>query len=147
MQNYQRILLTCVVILLWILIYFALYCVEWYSLYDANNILYNWELFASWNKRKLYLFLFYLLSFASLWLFTSFIKRQKYLLIFFWLFILLFWWKLLTSWLTACVRWYCSFYWYVDLLIYLFISLALAFVVSLLCLLAYYFYKFLKKKK
>jgi hypothetical protein len=130
------------------LIYFALYQVEGFAISEVNNTLDASWVVIEWGKRILYLSLFYLLTFCFITLFVVNGKENKLLFLIFWIGIALLWYKICTSNLLLCKWWYCSFYWYVDLVINMFFSLTVAYVISLLCLLWYFYYKkFMHKRR
>jgi hypothetical protein len=131
-----------------VLIYFALYQVEGFAISEVNNTLDASWVVIEWGKRILYLSLFYLLTLCFITLFVVNGKENKLLFFIFWIGIALLWYKICTSNLLLCKWWYCSFYWYVDLVINMFFSLTVAYVISLLCLLWYYCYKkFMHKRR
>lgn len=147
MKKLQCILPIIILIIFLVLLYFALHLVEGIAISDINNSLdVNWTV-VEWSKRMLYLSLFYVLTLCFTTLFIINGKDNKLLFLICWIWIALFWYKIFTSNLILCKWWYCSIYWYVDLLINMFFSLSIAYVLSLLCLLWYYIYKRLKHKR
>lgn len=148
MKKLQYILPLIVLVIFLVLIYFALYQVEGFAISEVNNTLDASWVVIEWGKRILYLSLFYLLTLCFITLFVVNGKENKLLFFIFWIGIALLWYKICTSNLLLCKWWYCSFYWYVDLVINMFFSLTVAYVISLLCLLWYYCYKkFMHKRR
>ena len=148
MKKLQYILPIIILVIFLILIYFALYQVEGFAISEVNRTLDASWVAVEWAKRMLYLSLFYLLTLCFTALFIVNGKECKLLFLIFWIGIALFWYKIYTSNLLLCNWWYCSIYWYVDLIINMFLSLTVAYVLSLLWLLWYYCYKkFIHKRR
>ena len=148
MKKLQYILPLIVLVIFLVLIYFALYQVEGFAISEVNNTLDASWVDIEWGQGILYLSLFYLLTLCFITLFVVNGKKNKLLFFIFWIGIALLWYKICTSNLLLCKWWYCSFYWYVDLVINMFFSLTVAYVISLLCLLWYYCYKkFMHKRR